>query len=244
MIPSFRFTGMLSRIFAAAMMLCIVMIAAPAVAGAQTTITTVDGKEYVGTVVDEGADAVTLAGTDSTEVKIPRTRIRSVVYGGGGVAGPGGGAGAVTPVVPASAPTTALIEEPVPEKENFPILGGALGTPAGLNLIAGYYFGGFGVRFSGMYLSTIHGFQIDFLRNIGRSKTFSHNIHVGAGISHMELPSDYSYLPDEIHDWSYLTLGYDLNWSEFHLAAGLSTGSGSFSNPQLMLQFGYVHEFK
>jgi hypothetical protein len=196
-----------------------------------TTITTREGKEFKGKVVTEGADAITLIGADSVEIKVPRSQIRSIVYNDS----------STTTAV--STGSTAAAAPAVPEKTSFPILGAALGTPAGLNGIVGYYFDGWGVRASAMYLPTINGIEVEFLRNIGRSGTFSHNVHVGAGVSHMEIPGDL-YTLEEIYDWRYFTAGYDINWNSFHVSAGLSWGSGSYSNPQLMFQLGYVKEFR
>lgn len=205
-------------------------------ASAQTstaTVTTRDGKEYRGRVVTEAGESVTLIGSDSVEVKVPRSQIRAITYGDASADRP-----ATTPATEAAA-----TPPPPPEKTSFPVLGVALGTPAGINAIVGYYVDGWGVRMSGMYLSRVNGVEFELLRNIDHKGNFSHNFHIGAGMMYVFIPGDLFTL-DETYRWRYFSFGYDFNWNSFHLSSGLSIGSGDFRSPQLTLQLGYVKEFR
>ncbi|HRT68363.1 MAG TPA: hypothetical protein P5216_06450, partial [Bacteroidota bacterium] len=87
----------------------------------------------------------------------------------------------------------------------------------------------------GFIPSSIFGFQIEALYNLKTSRHFEHNLGVGLGL--MEI----YYNEDNV--WGYLELLYNLNIYGFFLEAGMSIGSGSFTNPQLMFQFGYVYRF-
>lgn len=227
------------RLFAATALL---IVAAHCDALAQTTITTKEGKEYRGSVVDERGDAVTLLTADSVRMIVPRSQIRTIVYADEVVAGGPAPATSDAAAPPSAPPPVAA--PPIVEKSAFPVFGGTLGTPGGLNLVAGYYFNGWGVRLSGMYLSTINGLEFELLRNIGRNGLFSHNIHVGIGRSHVELESERYAGVYEVYDWRYMMAGYDFNWNSFYVSASLSAGSGDFSSPQLLFQLGYVKEFR
>jgi hypothetical protein len=182
-------------------------------------VTTKEGAEYSGRITVEGADEVTLVSADSVVTKIPRASIKSIEY------------------------VDRHAESSSTRKGAFPVFGAAFGTPAGLNLVGGYYFTPWGVRVSAMYWGRLAGVEVEFLRNIGRTGIFSHNVHVGVGT--MQIGSSYFDFSNDVYfDWTYISAGYDLNLSGFHASIGFSLGSGDFANPQLMLQLGYVHEFR
>lgn len=118
-------------------------------------------------------------------------------------------------------------------KESYTELGVNLGTPAGLNLALGNWFGRFGVRASGMvYGRKLNGIQgnlgFKLSDNINRSDV---------------LAAIFGSLNIEKDNWSYFGLVYELNLSGFFFHAGLTAGSGSFSTPQLAVQLGYMHRF-
>lgn len=201
-------------------MLFFLAVALPASLPAQelTHIVMVGGEEYWGTIMSETSDTIALQSTSGVGVHIPRSSIRSIVYNA---------------------------ENPEDPNHGYWAFGGTLGTPAALNLVLARNFNrNWGIRFSGMFYGKIRGLQIDGMRRIGGSGSFSHNVHVGLGSSQLGVDTYTSTGYYRESTWNYVTGGYDLNWGGFQFAVGLSVGSGTFTNPQLLLQIGYVHQFK
>ncbi len=193
--------------------MCVAVVAAHA----QATVTTVEGTRYSGRIVRNAGDTTVIMTEDSVTIAIPQSRVRLIEFNSDGHPASSSSAAATGP---------------------YWMFGGALGTPAGLNLIFGRSFGGFGMRLSGMVFGgRLYGAQVDVVR-IGRtSASFSHQPFLGVGTLHVNGGGTGG------GDWTYVAAGYGLNSGGFHFNIGLSVGSGDFSNPQLMLQIGYVHEF-
>ena len=117
--------------------------------------------------------------------------------------------------------------------ESYFELGANLGTPAGLNFTLGNWFGPLGLHISGMsYGDRISGIQANFGFKLSDNTNRSHSIAFICGHSNAD-----------INTWSYYGAAYDLNWGGFFLEAGLTAGSGSYTNPQLALQIGYTYRF-
>jgi hypothetical protein len=111
-------------------------------------------------------------------------------------------------------------------------LGINFGTPAGLNLAAGYWFDEVGLRFTGMILEDLAGIQANVGFKLSENSRRSHVLAVIAGVSEI------------VHkEWTYYGGVYELNLSGFFLQAGATFGRGGFSSPQLALQIGYMHSF-
>jgi hypothetical protein len=181
-------------------------------AHAQVSVTTTTGQIYVGRVVDDTMEWIRLVTTDSVTITIPKSTVYLIQYG---VDTPG-------------------------SRTSFWVLGGAFGTPGIANLVGGYFFNGWGVRVSGgMIPFSAGGAQIEVLKNISTSQTFSHNVHAGAGSLFIDNGSFWG-----VDWWDYLAVGYDLNWHGFYLSGDLSFGDGTYSSPQILGQIGYVYEFR
>ena len=123
-------------------------------------------------------------------------------------------------------------------------LGINLGTPAGVNLAAGFWFGSVGFRVSGMQLSKMSGIQLNFSYKISDSPNFLHSIGFAGGTSEIETGEydDYDEYDNlEIKKWQYIGLVYNLNWGGFFLEGGLSIGEGDFTSPQAIFQIGYMY---
>lgn len=114
----------------------------------------------------------------------------------------------------------------------YPELGVNFGTPGGLNLAAGYWFGTVGLRLSGMYLGDIAGVQGNVGFKLSDNSTRSHVLAAVFGTSEVERKN-----------WTYIGGVYELNLSGFFLQAGATIGSGDFTSPQLIFQIGYMHRF-
>ncbi|MCB2205246.1 hypothetical protein KQI65_10895 [bacterium] len=130
-------------------------------------------------------------------------------------------------------------------------LGINIGTPGGLNLAYGHWFGGIGLRLSGMiYGPSLSGLQLNLGFKLSDTYRMSHVLALVGGVSHFELEeetyySSYSLITHRtrVYDWTYLGGIWEMNWWGFFLQTGLAVGSGDFSNPQLMLQIGYMYRF-
>ncbi len=120
-------------------------------------------------------------------------------------------------------------------------LGVNVGTPAGLNAAFGRWFGLFGLRLSGMlYYPALAGAQLNFGFKLSDNANRSHVLALIAGSSVIEDSWGW-YARDKY--WTYLGAVYELNLSGFFLQAGASVGEGDYSNPQLMVQIGYMYRF-
>ena len=130
-------------------------------------------------------------------------------------------------------------------KSSYTELGINLGTPAGVNLALGYWFGEFGLRASGMVLGFVQGFQGNVGFKLSDNANRSHVLALIFGKSSIEDKKVYLFGPDEVvyRTWSYFGLVYELNWHGFFLEAGFTAGSGDFRSPQVAAQLGYMYRF-
>ncbi len=135
-------------------------------------------------------------------------------------------------------------EEPSNEgpfhKNRYPVLGVNIGTPGGLNLVAGYYFERYGFRVSGggmpgMYGGT-KGAQLNGLLKITEHPNFSFNASLLGGYS--SIPGIFSN-----REWTYLGVGVDMCWHKFFSELSITAGHGDFTSPQVGLQIGYMYRF-
>jgi len=129
-------------------------------------------------------------------------------------------------------------------------LGIVLGTPSGLNLILAAHTTDAIFKISGAYLGpTLYGGQFDIGYKFSENKRTYHGVGLGFGFANIgttEITTNQwnQYEYKERNHWQYVAVNYMLNTYGFYLNAGLSAGSGSFSNPQLMLQIGYAYQFR
>lgn len=122
-------------------------------------------------------------------------------------------------------------------KRSYPIFGATVGTPAGINLSIGYTWPVLGFQLSGLYLGNIYGAQLNILFKLSETKNFSHALFLGGGFSQVTGMGGYDF------SWYYGAAGYNLNFFGIFAELGLSVGTGTFKNPQLTFQLGYVHRF-
>lgn len=112
--------------------------------------------------------------------------------------------------------------------------GGAFLMPGGLNLVLGRHFTRtFGLRVTGGMLPSMVGVELDGVIRFAGSRRVEHSAVVGVGANDINGA-----------EWTYGVAAYNLNAYGFHLLAGFSVGSGSYSNPQFHAQIGYVHLFR
>jgi hypothetical protein len=125
-------------------------------------------------------------------------------------------------------------------------LGVLFGTPSGVNLTSAIHANDFIFRLTGMYLPNVYGIQADFGYKFSEEDYTYHAITLSGGVSRFESGDsyDYYYYYQRYDYWDYIGLNYMLNTRGFLFAVGLSAGSGTFSNPQLMLQIGYSYQFR
>jgi len=121
-------------------------------------------------------------------------------------------------------------------------LGITVGTPAGLNLTATQYLGSkLGLRLSGGYLpghfdSHLSGVQVGFLwklREEGNSL-----FDAGIVFGYTEWENGRTAFDDNL--WRYAGVAGAYKWKSLFVEGGLTVGSGTFSNPQGVLQVGVI----
>ncbi|PLX33274.1 MAG: hypothetical protein C0600_00735 [Ignavibacteria bacterium] len=127
-------------------------------------------------------------------------------------------------------------------------LGLNFGTPAGLNIAVGRWFGPLGARLSGMvYGSLLSGAQLNLGVKLSDNHNRSHVLAATVGALSLEEEdaywSPYYGFSSRTRSWTYIGAVYELNLHGFFLQAGLSVGDGDFSNPQILLQLGYMYRF-
>ncbi len=130
-----------------------------------------------------------------------------------------------------------IVREPIVLRDlrdvAYPELGISLGTPAGFNVSAGYWFGPLGIRAGGMaYGAQLSGIQGNVGVKLSDNPNRSHVLSLVFGTSQVEAKS-----------WTYGGIVYNLNLSGFFLEIGLSAGHGAYTSPQLVAQIGYMHRF-
>ncbi len=124
-------------------------------------------------------------------------------------------------------------------------LGVTIGTPASLNLVAGKHFENTMIKASGFYLGDISkGIQLELGYKLAEFARTYHAINIVAGVAELR-ESNAKYINNYIYkSWQYIGVVYNLNTNGFYLQTGLSHSYGDFSSPQLLLQIGYVYQFR
>ncbi|MDP4200981.1 MAG: hypothetical protein Q8922_13120 [Bacteroidota bacterium] len=114
---------------------------------------------------------------------------------------------------------------------DFGEFGLTIGTPAMFNVVAGYFGRRAGVRFSGLYLGGISGFQLGIPINITRSENTSQDISLllATTMTHQQIE----------HDFYGIGPAYELNSAGFYLELGFL-----FGELKPAIQIGYVHAFR
>jgi len=184
-----------------------------------TTIKTLSGSEYEGIIITFNDSLYLLQTHGNKEIKIKRNEILSLDF------------------------KSNLY------KSGYSMFGITAITPGGINILFGQHFGKFGIRLQGGLIPlsrTMWGFQGNLLYNFQKSESFENNISIAFG--HLSIPINKGFSPwegtiYENGDWTYGAVCYDFNTGGFFLEVGLGIGSGYFSNPQLLLQLGYVYRF-
>ncbi len=115
-------------------------------------------------------------------------------------------------------------------------IGLALGTPGGLNLVLKSHLANHPVQLSAGYIgSDTFGLEAGY-RFYTNEKSLIRSVQVIAGTAKFE---DLSY-PNDRRVWHYVGVSSTLQYGGFFVEPGLSVGSGDFTNPQLVLQGGWL----
>ena len=124
-------------------------------------------------------------------------------------------------------------------EKQYAMFGPTFLFPGGINLLFGYHFSTFAVRGEFGFFpveNAMYGLQVNIMYNLFRNKSFEHNVSLAGGFSHQD-----SYYTDK--EWTYIGFMYDFNIYGFFMEIGLTLGSGTYTNPQLGGQLGYVYRF-
>lgn len=123
-------------------------------------------------------------------------------------------------------------------KKQYWAFGFTLGTPAAFNVNAWHMWNDFGVQVSGGYWGSAYGAQANFAWKLGDYETFAHNLVAGTGTFAITVNEN---SVDKTNRWTYGLIGYNLNWHGVFLEVDILLGAGSYSNPQLGAQLGYIY---
>ena len=179
-------------------------------------VLTKDGQTFKGKMIDEKPDFVILEIENGVQVKIDQKDI------------------------------LAIQGRKKQSKQEYPILGVSYGSPAVLNLIAGYYLNDFGVKLSGGYWPHFGGAQIDLSKKLVDNDTLLGNVSLVGGIIQTSGTTQ-GYLNwngsnDMNGTWIYASLGLDITWKWFSLE--VDWVNGNFPNKSAFpFQVGYVQRF-
>jgi hypothetical protein len=183
-----------------------------------TIITNIRGKEFEGELIHFSDSSAILNTQENNEIRFQRNEIQSLELSSNY------------------------------NVEGYQMLGVSFLTPGGINLIYGNQFREIGFRLTvGLFpksYANLWGLQGNFLYNIKKTRTFETNFSVAVG--YMNYPG---WSQEEIHysvnanNWTYFAVCYDLNTYGFFFEIGLSVGMGTFKNPSLLMQLGYVYRF-
>jgi hypothetical protein len=177
---------------------------------------------------------------------------------------------------------------------DFFVLGATIGNPAGMNLMAGYYWKDLVIRGSGGYWNKEWwGGQLDLGYSFFKTPVIAHSVSISIGSygvnpyrpepgrgGQSTLPGavdfpGYSNRPATFEDniirsyiasydpnlsaileyqsrdtqkfyftQRYIGLSYDILLGNFFLQLGAGSGTGDFKNPVLLMQFGYLFDFR
>ena len=127
----------------------------------------------------------------------------------------------------ASAPNFAFADDEQPSYKHvrYLELGDSIGSPAGNNIIVGYWWGGelpLLVQLGGMYYGpSLNGVQLGAAYAFDKRREF--NQYLGLGLIHSK------HIADSVIDVKFTGVGpyYGLNWDGFALEAGVAVGKGT-----------------
>jgi hypothetical protein len=113
-------------------------------------------------------------------------------------------------------------------------VGATLIGPGGLNVCGGRIVGNHRFRGTfGVLVTDIFAVELEYSYQIAGEKDVK---------LYLSVPLGHSNFSDS-QSWSYTGLNLTSNIYGFDIGAGLTIGTGSFSNPQLAFRIGYVHQF-
>lgn len=189
---------------------------------AQNRVVTLNGLEFEGEIIRADADTIVLRKHDSSIVAFPKSILRNIEYN----------------VVPR-------------DQQAFWSLGASIGTPGALHIAGAYDIRRFGMRVSAGWIGTAYGAQCALGYKLRSEDHLSHEVGILVGVSHIDLENTIEdiqngqfVVEDNIYDWLYAGVAYTLHLSGIFAEIGLSVGQGTFSNPQLVGQLGYLFEFR
>ena len=182
-------------------------------------IVTNDGQKFEGKILEEQADSVLMEIENGVQVRIDKSQIAYLQKED---------------------------KKPQASPQDYPVLGITYGTPTEINLVAGYYLSGFGLRLSGAYWGAVRGLQADLSIKLVDDHEFLANFSlVGGVVGTSTAGSGYSLWSSGAWggtDWTYDGIGLDVNYNGF--AFELDAVTGPFPNPvALPVQIGFVQRF-
>lgn len=182
-------------------------------------IVTNDGQKFEGKILEEQTDYVLMEIENGVQVRIDRSQIAYLQRED---------------------------KKPQTSPQDYPVLGITYGSPTVINLVAGYYLSGFGLKLSGAYWGAVRGLQADLSIKLVDDHDFLADVSLVGGAIGSNTPGNgYSLWSSGAWQgthWTYDGLGFDVNYNGF--AFELDAVTGPFPNPiALPVQIGFIQRF-
>jgi len=182
-------------------------------------VMTNDGQKFEGKILEEQEDYLLLEIENGVQVRIEKSEIAFIQR------------------------EDRLAKQP---SQDYPTLGVTYGSPAVLNLVAGYSLSSFGLKFSGAYWGGTRGVQADLSFKLAEEQSFLAEFDVVGGVVGTHGANNgYSLWSSGAWSgtaWNYSGIGFDINYGGFVFE--LDAVTGNFPNPvALPFQIGFVQRF-
>lgn len=126
-------------------------------------------------------------------------------------------------------------------------LGVTFGTPSLGNIVAGYHLNNLMFKASGLYLGDRRGIQLEFGYKFSEYARTYHAFSIVGGLQSFEFFENCMPLTERKYvekNWKYVGIVYNMNSNGFYIQPGICIGEGDFSNPNYLIQIGYVYQFR
>jgi hypothetical protein len=191
---------------------------------AQSKVELESGGTYTGTIISDTADSVVLLLSDSVVIAIPKSSITNMEYS--------------VPLRPAN---------------NYWSAGVVLGSLNLLQAVGSYDFEDYGIRLS-LAMKDSLAFQLNLFTKLLRTDHFSHELSGLVGVASHN--GEFLRFNTETRVKYFIGVAYAAHWygffaelgsvfgDHYYRYPGATPGVGWSLNPQLLLQLGYIYEFR
>lgn len=214
------------------------------------TVMLKNDSSYTGILVVKSASEVVLRLEDGSIKSIRRTVIREIISHGEVQATTPSAASDTSKTTDATKGPAKTTNYEIRQRKNkeddprsFWCVGATLITPASFNIRTGFNENRMAYHISGLYFGSSGGVQLNAMYAFSKSDNTENYIGLALGTMTIHFGKAIGDFHAGDYKWNYVGPVYVLHTGGFLLEGGLSIGSGDFTNPQLLLQIGYVPKF-